>query len=100
MCSTNGLRACFRKTEVLYLAFLDQFLHRSRNVFDRRVRIDTVLVVRSMASTLSRLSEPSTACLMGSGLLFKVVPHRWGPVPSQTLWRSSLARGTQRGLLP
>jgi hypothetical protein len=44
VCATNRFRPCFRKAEVLDLAFLNQVLHRSRDVFDRHVRIHTVLV--------------------------------------------------------
>jgi hypothetical protein len=40
----NGLRACFGQPEVLDLAFANQVLHRTRDVFDRDVRIDTVLI--------------------------------------------------------
>ena len=42
--ATDRLRSCFGKAEVLDLAFLNQVLHRSRHVFDRHVRVDTVLV--------------------------------------------------------
>ena len=38
------LRACFRQPEVLHLAFLDQLLHCTRDIFDRHVRIDAVLI--------------------------------------------------------
>jgi hypothetical protein len=38
------LCACLRKAEVLNLALLDQVLHGSRYVFDRHVRIKTVLI--------------------------------------------------------
>ncbi len=44
MGAADRLRACFRETEVLHLAFLNQFLYRSRNIFDRNVQIDTMLV--------------------------------------------------------
>ena len=44
MGAADGLRACFRKAEVLHLACLDQFLHRARHIFDGHVRIDAVLV--------------------------------------------------------
>jgi hypothetical protein len=42
--AADGLNSSFRKSEVLYLALLDQILHRARHVFNRHVRIDTVLV--------------------------------------------------------
>src|ERR1017187_7849717 len=42
--ATNRLRSRFRKAEVLDLAFLNQVLHRSRHVFDRHVRVNTVLI--------------------------------------------------------
>src|SRR5215203_1864999 len=44
MSTPDGLHACFRKTEVLDLAFLDQLLHRAGNVNDRHVRVDSVLI--------------------------------------------------------
>ena len=44
MCATDGLRASFRKAEVLNLPLLNQVLHGSRDVFDRHVRVNTVLV--------------------------------------------------------
>src|SRR5438128_4703653 len=44
VCATDGLRACFRKAKVLNLTFLNQFLHRSRHVFDGHVRVNTVLI--------------------------------------------------------
>ena len=44
MRATDRLHAGFGKAEVLDLAFLDQVLHRSRHVFDRHVRVNTVLV--------------------------------------------------------
>jgi hypothetical protein len=39
---------------VLDLALLNEVLHRSCDVFDRNLWVHTVLVYRSMASTLSR----------------------------------------------
>ena len=42
--AANRLHSGFRKTEVLHLTSLDEFLHRSRNVFDRHVQIDAMLV--------------------------------------------------------
>ncbi len=44
MCATDRLRSCFRKTEVLNLALLNQILHRSRYVFDGHVQINAVLI--------------------------------------------------------
>jgi hypothetical protein len=38
------LHACFRKAEVLHLALLNQVLHHPRHVFDRHVRVDTMLI--------------------------------------------------------
>ena len=38
------LHACFRKTEVLHLALLDQVFHGSGDVFDGHVRINPVLI--------------------------------------------------------
>src|SRR5678815_1636701 len=40
----NRLHSCFRKAEVLNLAFLNQVFHSSRNVFYRHIRVNTVLI--------------------------------------------------------
>jgi len=40
----DRLRASFGEAEVLDLAFPDQFLHRPRDLLDRHVRVDAVLV--------------------------------------------------------
>ena len=42
--TTNRLCSCFTKAEVLNLTFLNQVLHRSRDVFDRHVGVDAVLI--------------------------------------------------------
>src|ERR1700730_13549943 len=44
MRSANRLHSCFRKTEVLDLAFVYQILHRAGHVFDWHVGINTMLV--------------------------------------------------------
>src|SRR5215813_1927187 len=44
MCASNRPRSCFRKAEVFHLTFLNQVLHRSRHVFNWRVRVNTVLI--------------------------------------------------------
>ena len=44
MRASNGACACFRQPEVLDLAFANQALHGTRDVFDGDVRINTVLV--------------------------------------------------------
>src|SRR5438309_1796670 len=44
MSPANCLRARFRKTEVLHLAFLNQILHSARNIFDRNIQVDTMLI--------------------------------------------------------
>ena len=42
--AADGLHARFGKAEVLDLAFLNQILHRSRDVFDGHVRVNAVLI--------------------------------------------------------
>src|SRR5208337_1283413 len=42
VCATDRLHACFGKAEVLDLTLLNQFLHRSRPVFDWHVGVDPV----------------------------------------------------------
>src|SRR6266404_2387520 len=44
VCTADRLNSCFTKTEVLDLTFVDEALHRSRDVFDRHVQIDAMLV--------------------------------------------------------
>src|SRR4029077_17501600 len=44
VCATNRLHSWLGKAEVLHLAFLNQFLHRSRHVFDWHVGVDPVLI--------------------------------------------------------
>jgi len=44
VCATDRLHACFGKAEVLDLACLNQFLHGASDVFDRRVRVNPVLI--------------------------------------------------------
>src|SRR6266567_4247454 len=44
VCATDGVCSGFRKAEVLYLAGLNQILHRPRYILDRYVWIDAVLV--------------------------------------------------------
>jgi hypothetical protein len=42
--ATNRLCSSFRKTEMLHLTFVNKFLHRSGDVFDRDVQIDPMLI--------------------------------------------------------
>src|ERR1700676_1054126 len=44
MRTTNRLHARFGQTEVLDLAFADEILYRPRDVLDRDVRVDAVLI--------------------------------------------------------
>src|ERR1700756_3424469 len=44
VCTANRLGTGLGQTEVLYLSLLDQFLHGSRNIFNRHVRVDTMLI--------------------------------------------------------
>jgi hypothetical protein len=44
MRAPNRLDSCFRKAEVLDLSLLNQVLYRSGHVFDRHVRVNTVLI--------------------------------------------------------
>ena len=44
MRAADRLHAGFRQAEVLDLAFLDQILHRARDILDRHVRVDAVLI--------------------------------------------------------
>ncbi len=48
--AADRLHARFGKAEVLHLACLNQFLHRSRHVFDRHVRVNAVLIEQIDAS--------------------------------------------------
>ena len=42
--ATDRLHSWLRKAEVLNLALLNQFLHRTRHIFDRHFWINTVLI--------------------------------------------------------
>src|SRR5580692_3072212 len=44
VCATDRLYPRFRKSEVLHLALLNQILHGSSDIFNRYVRINTVLI--------------------------------------------------------
>jgi hypothetical protein len=44
VCATNGFCSGLRKAEVLDLAGLNQILHCARDILDRHVWIDAVLV--------------------------------------------------------
>jgi hypothetical protein len=44
VCPADRLHSCFRKAEVSDLAFLNQVLHRSRDVLDWHRRVNTMLV--------------------------------------------------------
>jgi hypothetical protein len=44
MRTTNGLRARFGQTEMFDFAFSYQVFHRSRNIFNGDIRVDTVLI--------------------------------------------------------
>src|SRR5580693_4735414 len=44
MCATDRLRSRFGKSEVLHLALLNQLFYRSRDLFNRHVRVNAVLI--------------------------------------------------------
>ncbi|SAG56937.1 Uncharacterised protein [Enterobacter cloacae] len=44
MRTTNGLRTRFGQTEMFNFAFSYQVFYRTRNIFNRDIRIDTVLI--------------------------------------------------------
>jgi hypothetical protein len=67
------------QTEVFDLAGVDEVLDRAGDVLDRHLGVDPVLICRSIASTRSRHSEPSAACLTSSGRLDSPV---WLPCSS------------------
>ena len=69
MRAANRLHAGLGQAEVLDLAFLNQVLHRSGDVFDRDVGIDAVLIEEVDASILSRFSDASATSLMCAGRL-------------------------------
>src|SRR5439155_27305023 len=80
----DGLRCCFGKAEVLHFALLNQILHRSRYVFDRHFRVNTVLIKQIDRVDLESFqSEPSTPCLMYAGRLSR--PTERGAPPCSNL---------------
>ena len=42
--ATDRLHACFGQPEVLDLAFANQVLHRTRDILDRHIRVDAMLI--------------------------------------------------------
>ena len=44
VCAADRLYPCFRESEVLHFALLNQLFHRSRNVFDRHIGVNAVLI--------------------------------------------------------
>ena len=95
----DRLHPCFRKAEVLDLAFPDQVLHHSRHVFDRHVRIDTVLVQQIDNVGLEALERCLGNLPVCSGRLFR--PRRC-PSPDRcrgrTWLRSPPGHGGGQGL--
>ena len=57
VCAANRLHARFRQPEVLHLALGDQLLHRARDVLDRHLRVDAMLVEQIDGSVRSRLQR-------------------------------------------
>jgi hypothetical protein len=78
VCSTDGLRARLREAEVLHLALGDELLHRTGDLLDGHLRVDTVLIEevdridpkpperRFGRSTAVRISE-IISCLAAGG---------------------------------
>ena len=60
---------------------LNQLLYRARHVFDRHVRINAMLIEQVDCLFFNRFSDPSTAFLICSGLLFSPAARRcWDQV--------------------
>src|SRR6266852_3508654 len=57
----NRLYARFRKTEVLHLAFLNQILHSARNIFDRYIHVDPMLIEEINSIDLEALGSFNTS---------------------------------------
>ena len=99
--AADGLRARLGKAEVLHLAFADQLLDRARDVLDRHVRIDAVLIEQIDDVGLEPL-ERSLGDLLD--VLRPAVKAPMSP-PSgrcriRTWWRSPPDRGTARAPRP
>jgi hypothetical protein len=46
VCAAQGVRSGFRQTDAAHLAFFDELLHRADGLFNRRRRVNTMLVVK------------------------------------------------------
>jgi len=55
--ATDRLHSWLRKSEMLHLAFVNQFLHRTSYIFNRHVGINRFDRNKSIKSVLSRFSE-------------------------------------------
>jgi hypothetical protein len=58
MGAADRLRARFGKTEVLHLTFLNQVLDGARNVFDRNIEVDSMLLKQVYGIDLQPLKRP------------------------------------------
>src|SRR6185369_8326074 len=66
MRATDRFHSCFRESEMLHLALMDQVLHSSGDIFDRYIGIDAMLIQQVNPISL----EPPQRCI---GHLFDVL---------------------------
>src|SRR5512145_1920396 len=78
MCATDRSCASFRKTKVLHFAFLNEVLDRACHVFDRYIRVNTVLVEQidglrpeSLQGCLGNLSDMLWTTIHAVGIQFE-----------------------------
>src|ERR1700733_10888924 len=68
----NRLRSRLRQTEIAHLTLRDQPRHRADRIFDRRVRIDAMLIIEVDHVG----AEPLEARFAGRLNIFRLAAHR------------------------
>jgi hypothetical protein len=98
VCATNRLHCCFGEAEVPDLALLDQVLYCPRHLFNRYVRVNTVLIEQVDGVDLESLERRLTDLLdvLGSDYSGHAAGRR-GRSGARTWWRSPPAHGRSEG---
>src|SRR6266576_2970083 len=78
----NGFYAGFRKSNVAYLAFLDQLCQTTHRFFDGRVGINSVLIIKinvasskSLEAALARLADVIGFAIYAASLRISGITH-------------------------
>src|SRR5437868_9731525 len=78
VCASNGIGAGFRQTEIAHLAGANQLRHRAYGFLNRRLRVDSMLIVEINAINAETV-QAGFACLLDV--------FRFAADPAKT-WRS------------